>query len=257
MNEFKKKISEQLAKLLGENSSVLAVWEGGSAATGFEDDYSDLDLVIVSEDESVEEIFASLDEFFRENYGIRNRFRMPEPNWHGHAQCFYFLNYGPELFYLDIVVQKRSEGNRLLEPDRHGEAVIWFDRAEIVTAEPTSPEEIRAKNRTMYAYIKNSLDITVIEIQKQIQRHHLTDAMMFYQTLLTRHLGPALNLKYRPEKYDFGIRYAWRAYPPEVTQQLEELLFVKDLPDLKKKARQAETMFRHILDELQETLGEN
>ena len=112
--------------LFESHSWMLGIWEGGSAATGFLDEYSDLDLGFVVKDAHVEETFQLFEELLEKNYGIKSKLRIPEPTWHGHSQCYYFIEKCPPLFYVDVVVEKESAKDRLIEPDRHGTSQIWL-----------------------------------------------------------------------------------------------------------------------------------
>ncbi len=64
MQDFKKEFDEKLKNLLDLNISVHTVWEGGSAATGYLVQYSDLDLGIICEDDEVENLFEQLEKYF-------------------------------------------------------------------------------------------------------------------------------------------------------------------------------------------------
>ena len=117
----------ELKDLLQGIPCVVAAWEGGSAATGYLDEYSDLDLGIAIQGESADIVFTTLDEWFELKQGIARKFRMPEPAWHGMSQCFYLLHGMPPCFYCDICVVDSANPHKFTEPDRHGHAVVWFD----------------------------------------------------------------------------------------------------------------------------------
>ncbi|MBW6515879.1 MAG: nucleotidyltransferase domain-containing protein [Candidatus Cloacimonetes bacterium] len=89
MNTLTDELRLELKEFLQHHSEIVAAWEGGSAATGYLDQYSDLDLSIVINKGNPDNIFSILDEFLESRYGIIKRFRMPEPTWHGMSQCFY------------------------------------------------------------------------------------------------------------------------------------------------------------------------
>jgi len=101
-------LKSKLKELLQNKPQVLAAWEGGSAATGFLDDYSDLDLGIVTDKDMADELFGLIEEFFCADYGIIAKFRMPEPAWHGMSQCFYLLDKLPPLFYSTLRLCPRT-----------------------------------------------------------------------------------------------------------------------------------------------------
>src|SRR5262245_51710094 len=73
-------------------SWVRAAWLGGSDASGRADALSDVDLVLLVEDDAVERAFAATEEALREIASVARSLRLPEPTWHGHAQAFYQLD---------------------------------------------------------------------------------------------------------------------------------------------------------------------
>lgn len=109
MNDFRKDFIVKFKNLLESKNSIHCVWEGGSAATGYLDQYSDLDLGIICDDKKVEENFQLIEDYLQKNYGIKEKFRTPEPSWHGHSQCYYLIDNTPELFYVDILIEKQPE----------------------------------------------------------------------------------------------------------------------------------------------------
>ncbi|MBN2541230.1 hypothetical protein JXI42_00030 [bacterium] len=255
MKDFREQFNENLKELLYTNKKILASWEGGSAATGYLDEFSDLDLCMVCDDDAVEEVIVYLEEYLEKNYGIRHRFRMPEPVWHGHSQCFYILDKTPPLFYLDVVFMKLSSGNKLLEPDRHGNAVVWFDKANALKISPTPEAEIEKKGKLYYSLARDMFDLIAIEARKQILRGNKIDAFIDHNMLVARFLAYLLNLKYRPAKYDFGLRYANREYPAEVVAFLEDVMIGLNFDELETKMQLVERKFYELLEELKPQWG--
>ncbi len=191
-------IKEGLKELLHNMPQVLAAWEGGSAATGFLDEFSDLDLSIVIADDDPEPIFRILNEHFSSQYGIDRQFRMPEPTWHGMSQCFYLLKDCELYFYCDIAVVPAANPQKFTEPDRHGNALIWFDKTGVYTAENSSSEE---REKLVQRVLTNSVVtdfLGIIELQKALARGSWLSSQMNFQLFVNRHLIPLLNVKYRP-----------------------------------------------------------
>ena len=87
--------------------SVVAVWEAGSQATGRVDAYSDLDLLIITQDEEVEKTLQKTYEFLKKHLSIRHYIRAPEPTWHGFSQ-FFVIPDDQDLFYFDLSFTKVS-----------------------------------------------------------------------------------------------------------------------------------------------------
>ncbi len=231
-------------------SWVRAIWEGGSAATGYLDEYSDLDLGMVVEDDRIEEAFLTLEGYLEDKYGIEHRMRLPEPTWHGHSQSFYFIGNCPPLFYIDFLVEKLSSADRLLETDRHGSACIWLNRDGVLAPAPSSPDELEKGGSGFLEIVRVCLPLVVTEVRKQIVRGKPIDAIAQHQRFVAGRLAGLLNLKYRPPMYDFGIRYAERAYPPEVSRRLEELLYIRCFGDLEPAFEKAVKWAEELLEEL-------
>ena len=249
---FRELLRNRIVELAEDTDRVLAVWEGGSAATGYLDRYSDLDLYVVVEDEYVEEFFRLFQDLLRKNYGITHTLRIPEPAWHGHSQCFYFLQRCPEFFYVDLLVQKLSSGNRFLETDRHGEPEIWLDRKDIISPKSTSNEVVTERIGDYLSKQDSILLLAVTEIRKQLARGAMIDAASQYNRFVAARLAGLLNIKYRPSRLDFGLRYADRAYPEEAVSRLKELLTYSDMKELEDRLEKALLWARELLEEMRE-----
>lgn len=244
-------LKDRLKEILFDLPEVLAAWEGGSAATGFLDEYSDLDLGIVTAKDMADELFGLMDEFFNANYGIKDKFRMPEPAWHGMSQCFYLLDKLPSLFYCDIAIVNKDNPHKFTEPDRHGNAVIWFDKEGIYSADPTPKEELDAMAQRIYKMASDTAFLGIIELQKALARGNWLASQMNYITFVYRHLVPLLNLKYRPAKADFGIRYAERDYPFLAADKLANLLKFSSIEDIRINFSAALNWFQDLKAELE------
>lgn len=245
-------LKDRLKSYLTNLPEVVAAWEGGSAATGYLDEFSDLDLSIVIQDSEPDTLFSALESFFSQHYGILNSFRMPEPCWHGMSQCFYLLAGMPEMFYCDIVVVKSDNPRKFTEPERHGKAIIWFDKNGLYSNQATPPEELAAMAKHFYHVATDTSFLGIIELQKALARGNWIASQMNYMMFLNRHLVILLNLKYRPEKVDFGIRYSDRDYPPEVVAQLENYLKISRVEDISQHLQTALPLFEELKSQMQE-----
>lgn len=240
-----------LKVFLEGREEVLAAWEGGSAATGWLDEYSDLDLEIVTGGSDTEPVFKLLEEYFAAQYGIERKFRMPEPAWHGMSQCFYLLRDCPAYFYCDIAVVTRENPHKFNEPDRHGHSVVWFDKAGVFKAEPTPQEAVEQLARRVWASATETDFLSRIELEKALARENWIAAYMNYWIFLNRQLVSLLNLKYRRAKADFGIRYSEREYPPAEAEKLADLLKTVCLEDIRKNYENALAWYQALIAELE------
>ena len=243
--DFRAQFTADLKKVLRDIPWILAAWEGGSAATGRLDEYSDLDIQMICEDDRVEEAFVRIEDFLA-RHGIERRFRLPEPTWHGHSQCFYILEKAPPLFYLDLVVMAESSENNLLGESRHGVPVIWFDPKRLLDSGESGERGLAERAKKTFDIAVGYFDFACLEVRKQIARGSAVEAGYMYHSLIIRHLAPLLNLKYRPEKFDFGLRYAPHAYPEEVVGLLEYLLYPADIDGIEERLSRLEREFRSL-----------
>ncbi len=228
-------ICKELNNFLYQEKHVLAVWEGGSVATGFADKYSDLDLVIVVNDDEIERMFDKLDQFIDKNYKILRKFRVPEPTWHGFSQTFYQAKDVPEYFYFDISIMKKSLKDKFLDTARHGNPKIWFEKEQFVFALTENKDEIESRVKRLYKMATATDFITIFEIKKAIQRGLYTEAYPLYFTFIVRHLVVMLNIIHRPEKVDFNLRYIYRDYPKADYELIESALQISNINELENK----------------------
>lgn len=160
----------------------------------------------------------------------------------------------PYLFYVDILIEKLSAGNRFMEIDRHGNSIVWFDKKNLFDPTPTPKEEIIKKGKRFYKLISDSYWILVMDVKKQIHRKNEVDAFVIYKQLVNR-IAYLLNLKYRPSKSDFGLRYIYRDFPKETIAWLKDMLAVKNLDEMMKNVNIIEVKYIELLEELKEKWG--
>jgi len=248
-----KDVSQTLELYLQSLPNVVAAWEGGAVANGFADQYSDLDLLIVISDDQVEPIFIGLEALLAGKYGISRKFRMPEPAWHGMSQCFYLLDKQEDFVYCDIAILNQDKSEKFTEPDRHGHARIWFDKVNIYKADPSSQQTITTMGKRIYKMVTDTDFLSLLELEKAITRKNFLASHMNYTIFLNRHLIPLMNLKFRPAKADFGIRYADREYPETEARMLEQLLKNSSFADIISNYNHAKAMYQELKQELGNT----
>ena len=255
MLEFKEKLSQELKKFWESDEKIYTAWEGGAVATGFDDDFSDLDMALICDDEYVEELFENTEKYLSENYGIEVKFRMPEPCWHGHSQAFYLLKDSPKFFYIDLLIQKLSTGNRFMESNRHGNSFVWFDKKDIMDGTPVTEETIKQQVQQKFNYFKTSFIFTKMELEKQILRGREVDALDGYYKLILGRLAFLFNLKNRPAKHDFGLLYSYREWEKVDHEFVKDLLYVKDIVQFKIKSDRAIAKVEELTNTLEDKWG--
>ena len=74
---MRKRILETIIATLQPKEFILALWQGGSAAHGYTDEWSDIDIVAIVEDNYVEETFNLLEKSLLTISKIKLNFRVP------------------------------------------------------------------------------------------------------------------------------------------------------------------------------------
>ena len=244
-------VRDRLHHELERRPWALAAWEGGSAAFGRADEFSDLDLQVLVEDGSVEAALDLVEDVLVTLGGISHRHRLPEPTSHGHTQVFYRLAEGAPYFLVDLVVIERSRTDRFLERERHGEPVVLFDRTGEIQAVPIDSAEHDQILAARLRRLRETLPLFADFPDKELQRGNVAGAVAMYHAFLLRPLTEALLMLHCPERFDFGLRYAAFDLPPGDAARLERLWLAGDAGALAAGAAEARTWIADTLDALE------
>jgi hypothetical protein len=209
-------IIESIHRALEKLPWVDALWEGGSAAFGREDQWSDVDLQAVVDDAKATELFDIVEAKLAALSPIKKLYRVPEPAWHGHSQRFYELEAAGPFLMVDFCVMKRSSPNRVLEREIHGSACFLFDRTGVAAgSKPGDPEAWDARLRDRIAQLTPRFQMFQSLVTKDCQRGRPLDALNFYQALTLVPLVEMLRIKHDPWRHNFGWRYLQHDLPAE------------------------------------------
>lgn len=238
-------IIDALARAFEAWAPAHAAFLGGSEATGRTDEYSDVDLVVVVADDAVEEAFATAHRALQKLSPIAQRWRVPEPAWHGHHQEFLALRDADPAHFLDLLViqwsQARRPGTRFLDPQRHGQAVILFDRPGVIAADPLDREELDERIASRLASVRARFPLFQTLVTRAVRRGFPAEAATAYQDHTLRPLVDLLRIRHCPERFDFGMRYLDRDLPADVRGIVESLALPGSLAQVEAfQARAAE-----------------
>jgi hypothetical protein len=232
---------------------AIACWEGGAAANNKLDSYSDIDLIVCVEDKNVEESFLNIKNRLQSLAEIEHPWRVPEPTWNGFSQCYYKLKESPDYFFIDLVIIKKSSF-KPFESERHGNPVVHYDRAKILTITSADTSEFWHKIKLRLENLSNSLPFYNAIVIKELKRNHPLDALAFYRQIVAAYVE-LLGMKYRPFKHDFGLRYSHVDFPKPVVIEIEKFSFVSSADEIKQYApmiiEKSETVISEVRDGLQ------
>jgi hypothetical protein len=255
MTEFqigRKEVLSSLLEALEPLAHVHAMWEGGAAGFDRVDQWSDLDLQMIVEDDRVEEIFERIEETLGSLSEIELKYRLPEPTWHGHSQCFFRLKDASPFLMIDLAVMKEtSEADRFMEASIHGAHKVFFDKTGAVQDKPVDVDAHLAKIQARLETLKTMFELFWILVPKEIYRGNSIEAISFYMNYTLRPLVEVLRIKHCPIRFFYYTRYVHYDLPPEVVSRLERLYFPKDIETLGAFREEAEAWFWEVFDRIE------
>jgi hypothetical protein len=229
-----------LTAALRELDFVHAFWESGAISWGRNDRYSDLDLYVDVDDERVNDVFPAVEKALRSLAPLEIFHRVPFPPGHEYEQVFARLRGTPPTLLIDFAVFRHSAKDKFLEPETHGAAVIYFDRAPGLTIPNLDRADLAARAEERLKRLRTRHTLFACFIDKEIRRGNWIEAVSHYRQVLVEPLMEVLRMRYHPVHFAFGIRYVHQELPPPVLRRLTPLFFVRDPADLRRKARRAE-----------------
>lgn len=248
MKDFKERVRAELISCLQANSQAVAAWEGGSAANGTTDPYSDIDLVVVGKD-SLETIFELIEFALGRVSRISYKYVEPKCFWPGCYQRIYFLEGAPKHFFVDIAVfleTSREVLSEFMQPERHGNPVVWFDEVGIVKPRSSDLVALKSQHLKRLHEIEAAYPIFKLEVLKELDRRHPIDAYGFYFGAVVRALVELMGILHRPFRYDFGLRYLHKTFPETEQKVIERLIYVQDAKTLRERMAEADLLFGEV-----------
>ena len=236
-------IIAQMISVLKPLEFIDAVWEGGAASWRRLDEWSDIDLYVVCDDERVEDTLGILEKAVTGMSEIDLRFRVPEPAWHGHSQVFWRLKNASPYLFLDIAVMKRSSKDKFLQYRIHGAPLVHFDKTGIVKDDPVDMDEYAGQLAGRLEVLKAQFELFQVLVLKELNRGNGMEAMSYYVGYTLRPLVEALRMEYTPWHYRFFTTYIYYELPNEINERLERLYFVGGIEGLKERRAEAEQWF--------------
>ncbi len=242
----REQILDALRQVLEPQDHVLAMWEGGAAAFGRLDAWSDIDLMVVVHNEKVNEAFEIIERALASLSPIELKYSPAQLPWPGIYQTFYRLRDAGPYLLVDAAVLQESAPDKLLTPEIHSKAVVYFDKVGLVQAPPFDWLAWQERMEKRIGILRVMFDLFQNLILKELNRGNRLEALAFYQGYTLRPLVEALRIQYQPARYNFHTRYAYYDLPVDVVERLENLFFIRDENDLRAKREQAESWFNQI-----------
>jgi hypothetical protein len=227
-------VIRKLVESLKPLSYVHAFWEGGAAAYGRLDEWSDIDAYVAVDDDAVGRAFAVVEGALESMSPIERKLPIPEP-YPRVAQAFYKLSRASEYLLVDLAVIKLSAPDKFLEPELHGDLVFYFNKLGVIKVTHLDAVAFARKMRDRQDRLRLRVEMFNDFVQKEINRGNQLEALENYRAITLATIVELLRMKHYSPHYGFRMRYIHHELPPEEIKRLERLSFVKDMKDLQSK----------------------
>ncbi len=214
-----------------------------------------MDLYLVVEDNKVDEAFCAVEKALTSLSPIKQKLDVIQSPWPDLSQMFYRLEYASEYLIIDFAVLKLSSSEKFLEPQTHGNVVVYFNKSDKVKLPKLDREFLATKLNERSERLQARFNMFNNFVQKEINRGNSLEAIDLYHNLTLATMVEALRIKHNPVHHDFKMRYVHYEFPLEVIEKLKHLYFVSDESDLKQKYREASEWFRKLATETGYTNG--
>ncbi len=232
-------IIQTLVDVLKPLDYVHAFWEGGAAAFGRIDEWSDLDLYLIVDDARADDTFVAVEKALKSMSPIKHKYALSHPPQSGLSQAFYRLEHASKYLLIDLAVLGLSSPDKFLEPEIHGNVAFYFNKFDRVKASPVDREALISKLHKRLERLQKRFVMFNSFVQKEINRGNHLEAIDLYHNLILATLVEALRIRHSPFHHDFKMRYIHYELPSEAISKLKHLYFVKDERDLEAKYHEA------------------
>ena len=222
---------------------VHAFWEGGAAAFDRIDQFSDIDLYLVVDDNRIKDAFNEVEKSLKSMSPIKNKYEMQLAVWPGVFQAFYKMENASKYLLIDLVVIKMSSQEKFLEPEIHGNVVFYFNKFNKIKIPHVNMKNFSEKLFQRLGRLQMRFDMFNIFVQKEIDRGNSLEAIDLYFDVTVSSLVEILRIKYFPLHHEFKMRYVNNELPADIVKKLEYLCFVRTMKDLQEKYGEATQWF--------------
>ncbi len=243
------RVIQALVDVLEPLDYTQALWEGGAAAFGRIDEWSDVDLYLVVDEERVGEAFLAVENALKSLSPIEQKYEVLHPPSLHLSQAFYKLEDASEYLLIDLAILTPNSPDKFLEPEIHGNAIFYFNKTDQVKPPPLNREALARKLQERFGRLRARFAMFNSFVQKEINRGSYLEALDFYRVYTLGTLVEALRIRHNPFHHNFRMHYIHHELPSEMVEKLERLYSVKDEKDLQEKYNEATKWFAELASE--------
>ena len=244
-DSLRERIACAVCQALEPLAAVFAGWEGGSAALGTVDAYSDIDLNFIVDDQcSFDSLHAAAERALEAVSPVLVSHVVPPGR-------YYKLAAGGEFLFVDLCFFRAGIPDHPLEVERHGVVEPLFDKGNWLRPKLLDEAALAAKREARYREQQQWFVVSQSFVRKAILRGQQLEALASFWSYTLRPLAELLRMRYCPVRWDFGgMRYLDRDLPSAVYDEFRDLAFVRDANELEANHARAATWGAKLLQEL-------
>ena len=238
------RISDAVTQALRPLPTVFAGCDGGSAAFGAVDAYSDIDLeYVVADDASFDDLYALAE----------RAIETASPITASHTPLksrYYKLKDGGDFLLVDLIFFRVGDPDGHLDIERRGNRLTLFDKGNWLRR-PLDGRALATQRDQRYHELQTWFPMSQVFVRKAILRGQHVEAVNAFWACTLKPLAELLRMRYCPVRWDFGVRYLDRDLPPAVYDQVRDLALVSDIGDLEVKLARATAWGTTLLRDLE------
>jgi len=240
--ERRKEIIDKLRSSLESNSSVFAFFIEGADVHGTVDEYSDIDLRIVIEEENMENVIQAI-ETALPNIDFKLEHTRPGYDW---PKMLYHVQGTSKFLIIDITLQSYSESTNVKASGKH----TLFDKKGVIETEAESKNNEHKDIMDRIENIETRVSLRNMCLERELKRENYLDALKIYHDLILDKLVEALRLLHCPQWPNIGLKHASVDLPGEIVQEIEDLYRTNSIEEIQEKSKKADELLKKTLEEL-------
>lgn len=210
------------------DEDVLVAWVGGSAATGGWDEWSDLDVVVLTRVSKAHDVHARWMTGIRAHFAPASVWDVPN-NWPDGDQSFVCLQTRPGLLteptrLVDLVTVDISESHRHVDVRRHGTPIVLHDPDSLLVLRADDADALARAMGDTIDQVRQKRPTSEWLVNRALARGHVAEGVDLYLRHGLYLLVRLLRAEHCPERYDYGLRYLRDDLPADVVDRLEALV---------------------------------
>jgi len=242
--EQREKIIDKLRSALEANPSVFAFFLAGADAHNTVDEYSDIDIHLIIEDEHKEDILQTI-ETTLSNVDLKLEHRRSESDW---PQMLYHVPGTSKFLIIDITLQTYSDSTQL---NTRGKRIL-FDKKGVLKTEQQEQGDEREYIKKRINSIETYAPLRVMCLERELKRGNYLETLKPYHTLILDKVIEALRLLYCPQWPKIGLKHISLDLPQEIVQEIDDLYKVNSIEEIQEKSKKADDLLKKTLAELKE-----